>query len=274
MSRSPLKRSYRMICHPIHLKTKEAVEYVFSQKEGFYLLSSPPGTGKTTAIVEQIKKKSDKRICVAVNDHNAASTMKELLESQGDLDVFTYPKLTKENCRNYAMARRFQVAGLSIKSSLCPNCPFKKECERTGHYSAIKPHRDERIQILTKQRLARSGFPENCDITVIDEDAINTLCPTGQLSEKTLQETISLLEKIDERSHSLNDMASLIQAIINWESHPVVTFDPNKLPSDFNSFELSNKMAALIQSHGGLGENVIRVLNDILLPHEYRVITL
>lgn len=143
---------------------------------GWHLDRSPTGSGKTHATITALRQASSS-LTVLPTHANVVERVEEM-RSQG-IDAVAYPKLTTDNCQNYAKASEAQTLGLVAGAAVCPGCKFKDECE---YRAAVKAAGQAAHRVATQERLRRSSTPaKGIAVVIVDETPEVVVAPSLEL---------------------------------------------------------------------------------------------
>ena len=143
---------------------------------GLYLDRSPTGAGKTYSDIEPMEAAGTS--LTILQSHRGCRETSEMLCGKGLLAA-AYPQLNTRTCQNYELATRAIEAGLSASSAVCPDCPFRGECDYAAEMAEAEaaPHR-----IATHRRAALSfeSIARGRKYIAIHEDPTDLLRPMAE----------------------------------------------------------------------------------------------
>jgi hypothetical protein len=162
---------------------------------GVFFDGSPPGTGKSTADIEAIKK--SKTSLTVLPTHEACVELVDRLLQEG-ISATAYPKLNPDTCLIYGtidqpkLVQKIQASGLNVGTSLCFNCKFSKECiyQKTRHTAKESNH-----TVTTHARVEATDFNlfNDKQIVFVHENPISLLRPYVEIENlKHLEDLIAI----------------------------------------------------------------------------------
>lgn len=162
---------------------------------GVFFDGSPPGTGKSTADIEAIKK--SKTSLTVLPTHEACVELVDRLSQEG-ISATAYPKLNPDTCMIYGtidqpkLAQKIQASGLNVGTSLCFNCKFSKDCiyQKTRHTAKESNH-----TVTTHARVEATDFNlfNDKQIVFVHENPISLLRPYVEIENlKHLEDLIAI----------------------------------------------------------------------------------
>lgn len=195
-------------------------------KDGAFLDRSGTGSGKTHACVQAAAAQLPAKSLVAVRTHREAAELVRTFRHGRGLPVVAYPMRAFQpiekpvvcpycgidppgppeshccHCRGTGSiinhrtcwnpdADLAEAGGLSVTAAVCPDCPFRAQCEQEGYLSLTLRASEAEIAIATHARLQYRGFAEvaaHRGYVSVQEDAIAILSPDEQLDFEVVEE--------------------------------------------------------------------------------------
>ena len=176
---------------------------------------SPTGAGKSTADLAAITQANTS--ITFVPTHEACHELVEKLRAEG-VEAAAFPQINADTCKRFGNksnpgeAQLAQQAGLDVGESICPGCPFFKQCKYQEQRAAA---RNALHAIATQARASHSDFhlAEDKDIIFIHEDARTLLRPLVKVSTqgnpsledlknvfRVVQETICISNRMEDEN--------------------------------------------------------------------------
>ncbi len=170
---------------------------------GINLDRSGTGYGKTFAdfaAIEAVVAKGG-RALVVLPTHENCDELETDLTDRG-IDAMAYPgRLTEgddQNCWN-PEADVAQAMGLSAVAAVCPACPERKRCSRSGYLHELKLASEATVAIATHNRAIYAGLgtlSTGRGYVAIHEDSLNVLRPSCSVKEADLVIAFEVLVRL------------------------------------------------------------------------------
>ena len=148
-------------------------------EKGVFFDGSVPGTGKSTADIQAIKK--SRTSLTVLPTHDACKELVDRLSKEG-ISATAYPKLAADTCKKYGtidqpgLAQKIQASGLNVATSLCVKCEFYSDCIYQKDRQRAK---DSIHTIATHARTEATDFSlfKDKEIVFVHENPLNLLRP-------------------------------------------------------------------------------------------------
>ncbi len=185
-------------------------------KPGVNLCRGGTGLGKTYQDIEAAVEAANQgqQALFLMPTHSNCGEVVRTFEDRG-VEAVAYPRRDTgglaPNCWNPA-ADQAESLGLPVVRSVCQGCSFKDQCERSGYLAGIMKASEADVRVATH---ARGSFQSLEDLAAgaefisIQEDAVDLLAPSADLSRDHLIEVAGLLDRLlnDPRELKLIDDA-------------------------------------------------------------------
>ena len=148
-------------------------------EKGVFFDGSVPGTGKSTADIQAIKK--SRTSLTVLPTHDACKELGDRLSKEG-ISATAYPKLSEVTCKKYGtidqpgLAQKIQASGLNVATSLCVKCEFYSDCIYQKDRQRAK---DSNHTIATHARTEATDFSlfKDKEIVFVHENPLSLLRP-------------------------------------------------------------------------------------------------
>jgi hypothetical protein len=155
-----------------------------SERIGYYFSGAPCGIGKSTADILAIKETlemtsdptSQRTSLTVVPTHKDCSETVGRFAKEG-IEAVAFPKFDEQSCLNFGEASAALHYGLSFKLGVCPECPYKHECDYLRQFAAAQ---NARHAAATHERMhyMQEELTKGRDTIMIHENATDAACPT------------------------------------------------------------------------------------------------
>ena len=148
-------------------------------EKGVFFDGSVPGTGKSTADIQAIKK--SRTSLTVLPTHDACKELVDRFSKEG-IAATAYPKLSEVTCKKYGtidqpgLAQKIQASGLNVATSLCVKCEFYSDCIYQKDRQRAK---DSNHTIATHARTEATDFSlfKDKEIVFVHENPLSLLRP-------------------------------------------------------------------------------------------------
>ncbi|MEI8359376.1 MAG: primase C-terminal domain-containing protein, partial [Deltaproteobacteria bacterium] len=181
-------------------------------EKGVFFDGSVPGTGKSTADIQAIKK--SRTSLTVLPTHDACKELVDRFSKEG-ISATAYPKLSAVTCKKYGtidqpgLAQKIQASGLNVATSLCERCEFNSDCI---YQKERQKARNSKHTIATHARTEATDFSlfKDKEIVFVHENPLSLLRPCVEVENiKHFEDLLSICKYARKVAIRLNDPSAI-----------------------------------------------------------------
>ena len=181
-------------------------------EKGVFFDGSVPGTGKSTADIQAIKK--SRTSLTVLPTHDACKELVDRFSKEG-ISATAYPKLSAVTCKKYGtidqpgLAQKIQASGLNVANSLCKKCELHSDCI---YQKERQRARNSNHTIATHARTEATDFSlfKDKEIVFVHENPLSLLRPCVEVENiKHFEDLLSICKYARKVAIRLNDPSAI-----------------------------------------------------------------